>query len=145
MEQHFDWNEEERWGLCSYSLSYEVYTSLAVEIIVLAFKYVICACSTQQQQIRSLDMEVDNYKKSIIKEEERNEELTMLLNKINADISHITKQIEASASKRDHLKTEYVAYTRALQETEQSLAKAATVRWYSNNTLESRRFWFFTQ
>ena len=83
--------------------------------------------STQQQQIRSLDMEVDNYKKSIIKEEERNEELTMLLNKINADISHISKQIETSASKRDQLKAEYIAYTRALQETEQSLAKAVTV------------------
>lgn len=85
-------------------------------------------CSTQQQQIRSLDMEVDNYKKSIIKEEERNEELTMLLNKITADINHITKQIEASVSKRDQLRTEYATYTRALQETEQSLAKATTVR-----------------
>ena len=87
-----------------------------------------CVYSTQQQQIRSLDMEVDNYKKSIIKEEERNEELTMLLNKVNADISHITKQIETSASKRDKLKAEFVMYTRALQETEQSLAKAVTVR-----------------
>lgn len=73
-------------------------------------------------------MEADNYKKSIIREEEKNEELTMLLNKINADINHITKQIEISASKRDQLKAEYVTYTRALQETEQSLAKAVTVR-----------------
>ena len=72
-------------------------------------------------------MEVDNYKKNIRKEEERNEELTMRLNKINADIAHVNKQIEASMAKRDKLKTEYVTYTRTLQETEQALAKATTV------------------
>lgn len=73
-------------------------------------------------------MEVDNYKKSIIKEEERNEELTMLLNKVNADIAHVNKQIETSVAKKDKLKADYMTYTRTLQETEQALAKATTVR-----------------
>lgn len=83
--------------------------------------------STQQEQIRSLGTEVETYKKSIIKEEEKNEELTMLLNKVNADIGHVKKQIEVSLSKKDKLKAEYMTYTRTLQETEQSLAKANTV------------------
>ncbi len=51
----------------------------------------------------------------------------MLLNKVNADIAHVKKQIDTSVSKRDQLKADYTTYTRILQETEQSLAKANTV------------------
>ena len=83
--------------------------------------------STQQQRVRSLATETDNYKRSIVKEQEKNEELTMLFNKINADISHVSKQIEISVGKKDRLKAEYMTYTRTLQETEQALAKANTV------------------
>lgn len=67
----------------------------------------------------------------------------MMLNKVNADIAHVSKQIEVSMNKKDRLKTEYMTYTRTLQETEQSLAKATTVSfcsllhvhsaWLSNN------------
>ena len=70
---------------------------------------------------------MENYKKHIIKEEERNENLTMVLNKANADIAHVKKQIDTSVAKRDQLKADYMTYTRTLQETEQSLAKANTV------------------
>ena len=83
--------------------------------------------SMQRQQLRSLETEVDNYKKNITKEQERNEGLTMMLNKVEADIAHIKRQIEASVAKLELLKTEYTTYTRTLQETEQSLAKATTV------------------
>ncbi len=51
----------------------------------------------------------------------------MRLNKLNADIGHIKKQIESSMIKKEALKVEYMTYTRTLQETEQSLAKANTV------------------
>ena len=87
----------------------------------------LCDCSTQQQRVRSLATEADNYKKSIIKEEEKNEELTMLLNKVNADVAHVSKQIETSVAKKDKLREEYMTFTRMLQETDQSLAKANTV------------------
>jgi len=70
---------------------------------------------------------VDNYKKSIIKEQERNEELTLMLNKLNADIEHVMKQVESSVAKKEALKVEFMTYTRTLQETEQSLARANTV------------------
>lgn len=53
----------------------------------------------------------------------------MLLNKVNADIAHVNKQIETSTMKRDQLKGDYMTYTRTLQETEQSLAKATTVSY----------------
>ena len=81
----------------------------------------------QRQHLQSLETEVDNYKKNITKEQEKNEGLTMMLNKVEADIAHIKRQIEASEAKLELLKTEYTTYTRTLQETEQSLAKATTV------------------
>ena len=73
---------------------------------------------------------MDNYKKNITKEQERNEGLTMMVNKVEADIAHIKGQIDASEAKLELLKTEYTTYTRMLQETEQSLAKAITVCRY---------------
>lgn len=84
--------------------------------------------SKQQQQVHSLETEIENYKKSITKEQERNEELTMMLNKLNTDIEHVKKNIETSMVKKEILKAEYMTYTRTLQETEQSLARATTVR-----------------
>ena len=81
----------------------------------------------QRQQLQSLETEIENYKKSITKEQERNEGLTMMVNKVEADIAHVKRQIEASEAKLDQLKSEYMTYTRTLQETEQSLAKATTV------------------
>ena len=84
----------------------------------------------QRQQLQSLETEIENYKKSITKEQERNEGLTMMVNKVEADIAHVKRQIEASEAKLDQLKSEYMTYTRTLQETEQSLAKATTVCHY---------------
>lgn len=83
--------------------------------------------SMQEQQIRSMETEMDNYKKSIVKEQENNEKLTLLLNKIMADIMHVQSQIERSMAKREALKVEYMTYTRVLQETEQALGKVTTV------------------
>ena len=74
-----------------------------------------------------METEIENYKKSITSEQQRNEELTLMLNKVGADISHVKRQLEASTAKREALKVEYMTYTRTLQETEQFLAKATTV------------------
>ena len=83
--------------------------------------------SHHHQQVRSMETEVENYKKNITKEQERNEQLTLMLNKVNADIAHVKRQIEVSAMKREELKQQFMTYTRTLQETEQSLARATTV------------------
>lgn len=75
-----------------------------------------------------MDTEVESYKKAILKEQEENEQLTGMLRKLEADIAHVKKQVEASHAKREQLKVEYMTYTRALQETEEVLGKATTVR-----------------
>ena len=74
-----------------------------------------------------METESENYKKTILKEQEHNEQLTLLLKKIESDTSHVKKQMEHIALKIDSLQTEYSAYTRALQETEQALTIASGV------------------
>ena len=83
--------------------------------------------SMQEQQIQSMETEMDNCKRNIVKEQESNEKLTLLLNKVMASIAHVQSQIERSMAKREALKMEYMTYTRTLQETEQALAKVTTV------------------
>ena len=89
-----------------------------------------CAVSSsiQRQTVLSLGTEIDGYKKAIQKEQETNEKLTVQLNKAKADIEHVKKQIMISADKKDRLKEEYMNYTRTLQETEQALLAAQTVK-----------------
>jgi len=86
------------------------------------------ASSVQRQTVLSLGTEIEGYKKAIQKEQEANEQLTVQLNKAKADIEHVKKQIMISAEKKERLKEEYMNYTRALQETEQALFAAQTVR-----------------
>lgn len=57
-----------------------------------------------------------------MKEQERNEQLTLLLHKVEADVNHIKKRIEQCTIKQETLQNDYMTYTRALQETEQTLA-----------------------
>ncbi len=89
----------------------------------------------QHEQIFRMETESDNYKKTILKEQEHNEQLTLLLKKIQSDTAHVKKQIENIAIKIDTLQTEYSAYTRALQETEQALTIASGVRFAIYNIL----------
>ncbi|XP_071960201.1 coiled-coil domain-containing protein 40-like isoform X2 [Antedon mediterranea] len=86
------------------------------------------ALDQQRQQILSFNTEIDGYKKSITKEQERNEMLLILLNKNEADINTVKKLIASSLAKQEQLKQEYSTYTRMLHETEQSLNRATTDR-----------------
>ena len=83
--------------------------------------------SIQQQQQHSMDTELDNYKKTIAQEQLHNEQLTLMLNKVQADVNHVQHLIDQCSTKREALKAEYMTYTRTLQETEQALAKVETV------------------
>ena len=98
--------------------------------------------SMQEQQIRSMETEMDNCKKNIVKEQENNEKLTLLLNKVMANIMHVQGQIERSMAKREALKMEYMTYTRTLQETEQALAKVTTVSMPLIYAMVHQRKWY---
>lgn len=91
--------------------------------------------SIQQQQVHSMNTELENYKKSIVKEQEHNEQLTLLLRKIETDINHIKRLIDQCEVKSEALKVDYMTYTRALQETEQALTVVTGVsrEYYYHN------------
>lgn len=84
-------------------------------------------CSLQRQRIQAIETEIEGYRKSISKAQEQNEQITLMHNKIEADISMVKKLIGVSRNKQEVLKTEYSKYTRALHETEQQLSRAETV------------------
>lgn len=84
-------------------------------------------CSLQRQRIQAIETEIEGYRKSISKAQEQNEQITLMHNKIEADISMVKKLIGVSRNKQEVLKTEYSKYTRALHETEQQLNRAETV------------------
>ena len=85
----------------------------------------------QQQRIMSLETEIEGYKKSISKEQEENEKVTMVLSKMEADIATVRKMLTQCMTKHDALKNEYATYTRMLHETETALQRASTVSLFS--------------
>ena len=72
----------------------------------------------------NLDTELDSCKKATTKEEERNEQLTGMLRKLDTDTVHVKRQLEQSLARRDQLKEDYMIYTRTLQEVEETLEQA---------------------
>ncbi|XP_051792457.1 coiled-coil domain-containing protein 40 isoform X1 [Erpetoichthys calabaricus] len=92
-----------------------------------------------RQRVQSLITEADGYKKSITKEEERNELLTGILNRADVDISMTKKQISQCMAKQEALKTEYSTYTRTLHETEQALSRVTSDHAVKQMELDSVR------
>ncbi|XP_064178069.1 coiled-coil domain-containing protein 40 [Anguilla rostrata] len=76
-----------------------------------------------RNQVRLLDTEMEGFKKSITDEEERNERLTVLLNRTQLDCDTSRKLIAQSQAQQEALQAQYSTYTRMLQETEQMLAR----------------------
>ena len=92
----------------------------------------VIVCSLANQQVKSLETEISGYKRSIQKEEEKNETLTVMLNKAESDKTVTKKKIKISVSKQDALKQQYATYSRTLHETEQFYNKATTVSYYQS-------------
>uniref|UniRef100_A0A673JWD2 Coiled-coil domain containing 40 n=1 Tax=Sinocyclocheilus rhinocerous TaxID=307959 RepID=A0A673JWD2_9TELE len=73
-------------------------------------------------QVRSLDTEIEGYKKSITQEEEQNERLTLRLNRAQNECTTSRKLITHSQNHQEVLQAQYSTYTRMLQETEKTLS-----------------------
>ncbi|XP_031419648.1 coiled-coil domain-containing protein 40-like [Clupea harengus] len=72
---------------------------------------------------RSLDTEIEGYKKSITGEEERNELLTVLMNRAQLDSSTWRKLITQSQGQQEALQSQYSTYTRMLHESESTYTR----------------------
>ncbi|XP_013361448.1 PREDICTED: coiled-coil domain-containing protein 40 isoform X2 [Chinchilla lanigera] len=76
-----------------------------------------------EHQAKSIDGEIEAYKKSIIKEEEKNEKLASILNRAETEASLMQKLITQCLAKREALQDEFNTYQLTLQNTEDSLNK----------------------
>ncbi|XP_033896624.3 coiled-coil domain-containing protein 40 isoform X1 [Acipenser ruthenus] len=81
------------------------------------------ALRQSKQLVQSLDTEIEGYKKSITKEEEQNEQLTVILNRAEYDANMSKKLISQCLARQEALKAEYSTYTRTLNETEKALIR----------------------
>ncbi|NWS75678.1 CCD40 protein, partial [Crotophaga sulcirostris] len=77
--------------------------------------------SKYRHDLKSLEMDIDGCRKSIRKEEERNELLVTTLSRLQNDANTTKKLIAQCLSKQEALKVEHGTYTRILQETDQTL------------------------
>lgn len=93
-----------------------------------------CSCRETRHKLKSLEIEIEVYKKSISKEEERNELLASILNRSENDGNTSKKLIAQSIAKQDAMKVEFGTYTRTLQETEQALGRTNTVRCWGEGS-----------
>lgn len=80
------------------------------------------AIRAQQQKFDSTLAEINSYKKSIIKEQEKNENLTIMINHRKGETKNLEKTLKGNRDKMDLLQQEYSAYNRALKETESTLS-----------------------
>ena len=79
------------------------------------------AIRAQKQRYDSTAAEIDSYKKSIIKEQEKNESFTIILNQRKAEIKNLDKMLKSNRDQIDRIQEEYSAFNRALKETEKTL------------------------
>ncbi|THD22944.1 Coiled-coil domain-containing protein 40 [Fasciola hepatica] len=77
-----------------------------------------------REQLLILENEQLAHRRSIIKEQEKHEKLTALVNKNEADLNTIKKQTIQVTTRYETDKQSYSTYSRMLQETERNLARA---------------------
>ncbi|XP_076463938.1 coiled-coil domain-containing protein 40-like isoform X2 [Babylonia areolata] len=93
----------------------------------------------QEQMVLTLEMEIEGYKKSILKAQEENEKLTLILNRTERDIENTRKLLVQCNGDLDALKARFTTYTRVLQETEQALLRAIADKTLKENELDALR------
>ncbi|NXC37809.1 CCD40 protein, partial [Penelope pileata] len=77
--------------------------------------------SKYRHDLKSLEANINGYRKSIRKEEEKNEMLVTILSRSENNANTTKKLIDQCLLKQEALKVESSTYTRALQETEQAV------------------------
>ncbi|XP_070630031.1 coiled-coil domain-containing protein 40 isoform X2 [Bos indicus] len=82
------------------------------------------ALSECQHQVKSMDVELEAYKKSIMKEEEKNEKLASILNRAETEANLMQKLTSQCLTKEEALQNEFNTYRLTLLDTEDALGKA---------------------
>jgi hypothetical protein len=75
-----------------------------------------------------MNTEMESYKRSIVKEQELNEKLTLVLNRTKYEIQNVEKLLQINSEKSETVKQEISTYTKALEETQLMLNRVNNVR-----------------
>ncbi|XP_068932191.1 coiled-coil domain-containing protein 40 [Petaurus breviceps papuanus] len=102
-----------------------------------AYTAILEALRDSKHQSKSLDGEIEAYKKSIMKEEERNELLANILNRAENDANVNQKLILQSIAKHEVLQKEFTTYTLTLHSTEEAYTRAYSERAMCANELQT--------
>ncbi|XP_053354927.1 coiled-coil domain-containing protein 40-like isoform X2 [Clarias gariepinus] len=84
------------------------------------------ALRSAYDQVRALDTEVEGCRRSITREQERNEALTLLVNRAERDGATYRKLLAQINAQQEALQSAYTTHTRTLQETEKSLNRVTS-------------------
>ncbi|XP_028912869.1 coiled-coil domain-containing protein 40 isoform X2 [Ornithorhynchus anatinus] len=93
-----------------------------------AFTAVREALRLSRRQAKSVDAEIEGFKKSIMKEEERNELLARILNRSETDAAMSQKLIAQCLAKQQVLKNEFSTFSHILHDTEGLLSHTCSDR-----------------
>ncbi|XP_051015255.1 coiled-coil domain-containing protein 40 [Acomys russatus] len=88
-----------------------------------AYRTVLDALRECEHQAKSVDGEIEAYKRSIMKEEEKNEKLARFLNRSETEATLVQKMTTQCLGKQEGLQSEFNTYQLALQDTEEMLNK----------------------
>nr|XP_048307772.1 coiled-coil domain-containing protein 40 isoform X3 [Myodes glareolus] len=104
-----------------------------------AYRTVLDALRECEHQAKSIDGEIEAYKRSIMKEEEKNESLARLLNRSETEATLVQKMTTQCLSKQEALQSELSTYQLALQDTEEMLNKGSLEHAAVLNELQAAR------
>ncbi|XP_004860936.1 coiled-coil domain-containing protein 40 isoform X2 [Heterocephalus glaber] len=102
-----------------------------------AHRAILEALRECEHQVKSIDGEIEAYKKSIIKEEEKNEKLAGILNRAETEASLLQKLTAQCLAKREALQDEFNTYHLTLQNTEDALSKGLQEHAVAMNDLQA--------
>ncbi|MCI4375930.1 hypothetical protein PGIGA_G00115440 [Pangasianodon gigas] len=84
------------------------------------------ALRSANHDVRALDTEAEAYRRSVTLEQERNEALTVLVNRAELNSATYRKLLTQICTEQEALQNLYTTHTRTLQETEKSLNRVTT-------------------
>ncbi|XP_023555016.1 coiled-coil domain-containing protein 40 [Octodon degus] len=104
-----------------------------------AYRAILDALRECERQVKSINGEIEAYKKSIIKEEEKNEKLASVLNRAETEASVMQKLTTQCLAEQEALQDEFNTYQLTLQNMEDTLNKGLQEHTVAMSELQTVR------
>ncbi|GMH42071.1 hypothetical protein BSKO_09990 [Bryopsis sp. KO-2023] len=78
----------------------------------------------QNEQAQAVDTEISTFKRDIVKEQVKNEQLTAVMQKVEGDMKHLTQRIAELKERQDYLQETYGKLQKSLEQTEDRMQRS---------------------